>query len=314
MSRQRRLRRLLVPAAALLAFASVAVADRGGAERVPVATASAATGSLSITNSLTGGAILSATGLAPGGSASGEVTIQNSGTITGGFSLAGSDLTEAPGQGGGLLSQQVQLVVVDLMEPRTVYAGPFGGLGSRDLGPIGPGEARTYRFTATLPDGGVAPTALGGDNAYQGASVRGTYVWTATGLDDPQVTPLQLRVTLIRRQPPLRLRKLVVRVSCSAACRLNATGKLARRGGRLRGKATASASRRMKLALHLSRRSANRLARALRRKGGTRMTLAVKARDASGRTARFRRGVVLRQVRKAGRAQIRATWRKRRTR
>jgi hypothetical protein len=301
---------VLVPVIALLAFASVAVADRGGAESEPVATASAATGSLSIANSREGGAILSATGLAPGRSTSGEVTIRNSGTVTGGFSLALSGITEAPGPGGGLLSKRAQLVVADVMAPRTVYAGPFSGLGSRDLGPIAPGEARTYRFTATLPDSGAPPSALGGDNAYQGASVRGAYVWTAIELDSPKVNPLQIRVSLPRHQPPLKRRKLVFRVSCNVACSLRATGRLARRGGRLRGKVKASASRRTKLTLRLSRRSANRLALALRRKGGTRMTLTVVARDASGRRARFRRGVVLRQVRRAGRAQLRMTWQK----
>src|SRR5215208_6147880 len=109
MLRERPLRPLLVPVMALLAFASVAVADRDGAERAPVATASAATGSLSIANSRDGGAILSAAGLAPGRSTSGEVTIQNTGTVTGGFSLASSGLSEGPGRGGGLLSQRVKL-------------------------------------------------------------------------------------------------------------------------------------------------------------------------------------------------------------
>jgi spore coat-associated protein N len=308
---ERRLRPLLVPVIALLAFASVAVADRGGRGGDPVATASDATGSLSISNSRAGGAILSAAGLAPGRSTSGEVTIRNSGTVPGGFSLALSGIAEAPGPGGGLLSQRVQLVVVDLMAPRTVYAGPFGALGSRDLGPFGPGEARTYRFTATLPDGGPPSGKLGGDNAYQGAGVRGTYVWTARELGTPEVTPLLLRVALVRRQPPLKRRKLVFRVRCNMACSLRATGRLARRGGRLRGKLKATASRRTKLTLRLSRRTAKRLAVALRRRGGTRMTLTVRARDASGRTTRFRRTVKLRQVRRGRRAQVRMTWQKR---
>jgi hypothetical protein len=335
MARERRIRPLLGPMAVLLAFASVAVADRGAPEDLPMATAISASGSLSIFNSRSGGAILSATGLAPGDSTSGDVTIQNNGALGGGFSLAGTGITESPGQGGGLLSQRLQLVVVDLTQPTTVYSGPFAGLGSRDLGALGPGEARTYRFTATLPDGGVPASALGGDNAYQGASVSGTYVWTGTEFaappggtippgggttppgggttppgGGPGQGPLQLRVALVRRQPPLKRRKLVFKVTCNVACTFSASGKLAKGAGKLRGRAKASANHKSTLTLKISGRSAKRLARALRRKRGTQMTLAVTARDGSGRKATFRRAVALKQVGRGGKAKVRTTWQK----
>jgi hypothetical protein len=291
-------------------------------------------GSLSIVNSRGEGAILSAAGLVPGGSVSGEVTIQNSGTVSGGFTLAGTDVVDTPGVGGGLLSQRLQLVVLDLTTPRTVYSGALNGLASRDLGTIGPGQARTYRFTATLPDGGTPPTPLGGDNAYQDARVVSAYLWTATSLDEPgggggtgggtggglgngggpvggggpgQGTPLLLKVGLPRKQPPLKKRKLIVNVRCDAACSVTATGKIAR-NGKVRGKAKAAANRTVKLALRLSKKSVKKLTRALRSKRGTKMTLAVVARDGGGRTATLKRPVTLKRARKAGGAKV--AWQK----
>jgi hypothetical protein len=35
-----------------------------------------------------------------------------------------------------------------------IFTGQLGGLGSRSLGGIGAGDSRTFRFTASLPEGG----------------------------------------------------------------------------------------------------------------------------------------------------------------
>jgi hypothetical protein len=334
-----RVRRMILPAVALLASASVAVAERGNGSPAPAVRAMDGHGSLSIVNSRGEGAILSASGLAPGGSVSGEVTIRNSGTVSGGFTLSGTDVVDTPGIGGGLLSQRLQLVVLDLTTPTTVYSGALNGLASRDLGTIGPGQARTYRFTATLPDGGTPPTPIGGDNAYQNARVVSTYLWTATSLDETggggsggdggggtgggpangggpvggggpgQGTPLRLKVGLPRKQPPLKKRKLIVNVRCDAACSVTATGKIAR-NGKVRGKAKAAANRTVKLALRLSKTSVKKLTRALRSKRGTKMTLAVVARDGAGRSASFKRPVTLKRGRKAGGPKVTVAWQK----
>jgi len=321
-----RVGRTLAPAVALLAFVSVAAANREAQDAGPrpLATASAAGGFLSIDNSRGDGAILSTAGMAPGGWTSGDVTITNSGTVAGGFSLAASDVSDVAGQGGGLLSQRLQLAVLDLTVPRTVYTGPLAGLDTRDLGRIDPGEARTYRFTATLPDGGVPPSALGGDNAYQGASLRTTYVWTATAVEPPTGggsgggpggaaggTQLAIRVGLVRRQPALKRRQLVFYATCNQDCTVTARAKLARKGGRLRSRrVNLTANRRVKLILRLSRKSARKLARVLRRRRGTQLALAVVARDATGRTAAFKRSVALKQPRRGGRKRVRASWQK----
>ena len=341
MARRSGLRPVLVPALCLLAFATVAMADRSEAGSAPVAITASSYGSLSIFNSRGDSAVLSAAGLAPGRSTTGDVTIRNDGALPGAFSLSSADLAESPGRGGGQLSQRLQLVVADLGASGTVYTGSLAGLGSRDLGVFAPGEARTYRFTATLPNTGTPPSALSGDNAYQGASLQNTYVWAAAELEPPpagdppadnppdggttgggeqdggtpggepsQLTPLQLRVTLLRRQPPLAERKLMLKVWCNTACTFRARGSLARRGGTVRGRAWASAERSGKLILRIPRKSAVKLARALRGKGGTQMALSVVARDAIGRTATFRRDMALKRVGSGSKARVRVAWQK----
>jgi hypothetical protein len=331
MTRRRGLRSVLVPALCLLSFATVAIAARGDAGSAPMATAASSAGSLSIFNSRGGEAVLSVAGLAPGRSTSGAVTIQNNGALGGAFSLASANLAETPGPGGGLLSQRLQLTVIDLGASGTVYTGPLAGLGSRDLGTFAPGEARTFSFTATLPDSGTPPSPVGGDNAYQGASLTNAYVWTATELDapvdppagnppsgdppggaPPELTPLQLRITLPRRQPPLREGKLVLGVWCNNACAFRASGTLARRGGQAKSKAWASLHHGGKLTLRIPRKSARKLERALRAKRGTLMKLHVVARDSLGRTATLRRTLALKRVGRGKRMTVGMAWSARR--
>jgi hypothetical protein len=314
MARATRLLRSAVPALVLvlaLGAAGSQGAERGGSS--PAVRASAASGSLSLANSRGNGAIFSATGMAPGRSTSGEVTITNNGSLAGGLALAAGDVADTPGIGGGRLSERLELVVLDVGGVRTVYSGPMAALGRRELGTMAPGEARTYRFTATLPDGGVPLSALGGDNAYQGATLTTSYVWTATAAEPPDNrglnASLALRVAVARRQPPLRRRQLVLYATCNEVCSLTARAKLGRRStGRSARKAAAPANGRVKLVLRLSRKSARKLARALHARRGARLTVAVKATDAAGHSAMFKRALRLKQVRRGARTQIRASW------
>lgn len=274
----------------------------------PLASASKATGSLSIDNSLNSGAILSVAGLAPGQSASGEVTIKNSGSLEGALTLESEALAEVPGLGGGLLSERLELVV---LEPGAgvVYQGPYGGLGRRSLGAIAAGQGRRYRFTATLPEGGVPLSPSAGDNAYQGARLSSAFRWTATNSapDDPTGSKLSLRVELVKHQRIPRSRRLVIYARCSQPCAVAARAKFRRGRSKLARRRTVRANQRVKLSLRLSRRSARRLARAAARRRGARLTLKVSARDGAGRRATFSRRVRLRQVRRGGRKRV-ARW------
>src|SRR2546423_5050616 len=119
----------------------------------------------------------------PGSSVQAIVTITNPGDPAA-YPLASSNLTTPPGPlSGPPLSGRLALLVQDITAaaPATVYSGAFGAMPSRTLGSFAANEARTYRFTVTLPNGGPAPSDTTGDNVYQGASSSLQFDWTATG-------------------------------------------------------------------------------------------------------------------------------------
>jgi spore coat-associated protein N len=140
-------------------------------------------GSLSQSNSKDNAAILTASGLKPGGTATGSVTIANTGSIPGTFTLSKSNLTNPVlGPASEKLSDQLDLLIKD--GTTTVYTGKLGAMGSLPLdgdtvaagvqqfGASGaPTATHTYAFTVTLP------AATG--NAYQGTSTSVQFDWTA---------------------------------------------------------------------------------------------------------------------------------------
>lgn len=133
-------------------------------------------------NSREGSAVLVTEDLAPGDSHSQTVTITNQEPAPTSFALSKAALREKPGFGGGKLSTKLELrveYVTDARPSATVYRGTVGSMSRQPLGRFAAGESRTYRFTATLPDGGVAsPTS--GDNAYMGASMSLDFHWTSS--------------------------------------------------------------------------------------------------------------------------------------
>jgi hypothetical protein len=161
----------------LAAMAAVALAQVGSAPRAQ-AQAIAASGSFEISNSHEGQPIFAATGIVPGGSAQGTVTIENTGSEPVALLLRRGALIDTPGPGGGVLSGRLRLTVVDVTEPaapRTVYSGPLDSMPDQPAGNLEGGEARTFEFTATLPESG----APGFQNAVQGASTTVAYSWVA---------------------------------------------------------------------------------------------------------------------------------------
>jgi hypothetical protein len=169
---------------ALAAMAAVALAQVTDATRAKAA-AIASSGSFEISNSDEGQPIFSATGIAPGGSAQGTVTIEDTGSDPVALHLRRGELEDEPGIGGALLSGRLQLTVLDITTPaapRTVYSGPLDSMPEQAAGTIEGGEARTFEFTATLPEGG-APTF---QNAVQGASTTVAYSWIATEAEEEE--------------------------------------------------------------------------------------------------------------------------------
>lgn len=140
-------------------------------------------GTLSQSNSSEGAAILTAADMVPGDTKPGQVTITNTGDVSGRFSLSASNLTDTPGPNGGRLSEVLTLQIHDNAQPAgtDVYNGDFNAMpASIDLGSWPQGQAHTYTFTVRFPEGGQPGSATTGDNAYQGSSTEVTYNWTAT--------------------------------------------------------------------------------------------------------------------------------------
>jgi spore coat-associated protein N len=163
--------------AAALAVGSVSLFTSSSANPANTFTA----GTLSHSNSKEGAAILTAANMVPGKSETGQVTIKNTGDVSGKFRLSSSNLTDEPGPNGGRLSEVLKLKVVDTSgTPRTIYYGKYNAMRSTDLGTWAKDEKHTYRFTVTFPNGGVPPSATTGDNAYKGSSTKIQFNWDAT--------------------------------------------------------------------------------------------------------------------------------------
>ena len=171
----------------MVAISGCAIATNSGVRAEPRAEISMVSGELHVTNSRDGQAIFEAQGLAPGRSVTGTVQLSNTGTLAGDLGFQQLDVQDQPGVNGGRLSDAVHLDVEDVTGGSVVpvFAGQLGALQSRGLGNIAPGESRSYRFTASLPDSGAPPSATSGDNAYAGSALTVRYSWTATAPDPP---------------------------------------------------------------------------------------------------------------------------------
>ena len=239
-----------IVASVVLAAAAAAgsVHDPGA---LPAADVRLASGTLSLSNSLNEAAVLSVQNLKPGESRSGQVTITNTGTLDGAFSLAQTNLADTPGPYGGRLSDALQLSIEQISgggsTVSSVYSGGMSGLTSRQLGTLAAGEPRTYRFTAGLPDTGH-PLGPGlGDNLFQRSAVQADYVWTATA-DEPggggsggggsggggsggwtaPGGPFTVEIGGPKRQRPLRKGRLVFTIRSNAICSVRWTASIMR--------------------------------------------------------------------------------------
>lgn len=132
-------------------------------------------GALAHSNSKNGSAILTLDKMKPTDSVDGTVVLTNTGNIPGTFTLSKSALVDRAGPNGGLLSDKLDVRVVDKGDSRVVYSGKLGAMGSLALGAYAPNEAHTYDFTVTFPDGGTPASDTTGDNAYKSSSVSLSY-------------------------------------------------------------------------------------------------------------------------------------------
>ena len=129
-----------------------------------------ASGSLSMTRSGSG-AIFSASAMKIGDTATGSITITNTGTLAGAYTLQGSS------SGSAALATQLHLTVYkDTDGGSAIYDGSLGSF-SAVLGTFGAnGGAHTFYFHVSLPTTG----SDAGDNVLQGLSADETFTWSAT--------------------------------------------------------------------------------------------------------------------------------------
>jgi hypothetical protein len=107
-----------------------------------------------------------------GDSATGSVTISNTGSLAGAYTLTGS------GSGSSVLANQLTLkIYADVDNSGTpVYDGSLGGFSSVSLGTFAATTgSHAYYFHVTLPTTGADTT----DNAFQGLSATETFTWSA---------------------------------------------------------------------------------------------------------------------------------------
>jgi hypothetical protein len=166
--------KLLLSAAAV---AVVSVAAVGGtfanftATPTSISSNAFATGSLAMSRS-NSGAILSLSAMKIGDTTSGSVTITNTGTLSGAYTLAGSS------SGDAALAGQLHLTVYKDTDGGTaLYSGTLAGFSSVGLGTFAAsGDAHTFYFHVSLPSAGSDAA----DNLLQGLSASESFTWTAT--------------------------------------------------------------------------------------------------------------------------------------
>jgi hypothetical protein len=162
----------------LAALGAVSVAVIGGtfanfsATPTSISSNAFATGTLTMARSGSG-AIFNASAMKIGQEATGSVTIQNTGTLAGVYTLDGSTSGDA-----GLISKLHLTVYKDTDGSGTpVYDGGFGGVSSVALGTFtASGGQHTYYFHVSLPTTGSDAS----DNLLQGLAASESFTWSAT--------------------------------------------------------------------------------------------------------------------------------------
>jgi hypothetical protein len=306
--------------AAIVAVSACTVAASSGPDPQPVAVVNQASGTFQITNSRDGQAIFQAHGLAPGRSVTGTVQVANPGALAGDLGLRQLDVVDQPGANGGLLSNAVHLDVQDITGGNLVpvFAGQLASLQSRSLGSLAPGAARTYRFTASLPDGGAPPTPTSGDNSYAGSALTVRYSWQATAPDPnegggggggggPGGTGAPTFTFRVVSKKVLKKGILDVMGTCDRACTVTAYAQLPkakRKRAVTRRKVTTlpAPNKVARIRLKLSKKNKKQLKKALRKKKKVALTVRLSVATASGGAQKaYSKKVVIKRPKKHAR-------------
>ena len=140
-----------------------------------------AAGTLTILNSKEGLAVLTASNMKPGNSATGTVDVQNTGTLSGAFTLSPSGISDSDAT--FPMSAKLDLVVKDCGDfssgtptcdagDPAVYTGTIAAMGSTALGTFAASEKHRYQFAVTFNSSA--------DNFYQGDNSSVEFDWDAS--------------------------------------------------------------------------------------------------------------------------------------
>jgi spore coat-associated protein N len=140
-----------------------------------------AAGSLSILNSNEALAVLTASGMKPGDSATGTVDVQNTGSLSGAFTLSRSNIVDSDVV--NPLSAKLNLVVKDCGDftsgaptcdagDPVKYTGTIAAMGSSALGTFAGSEEHRYQFVVTFDSNA--------NNLYQGDNSSVQFDWNAS--------------------------------------------------------------------------------------------------------------------------------------
>jgi hypothetical protein len=197
-----------------------------------------AQGPVSLSSSKANVALLQGTGIKPGDSVTGIVTLTNKGDRAGKLALMISGVRDQPGLYGGRLSSVLQLRIDDLSTGSAPVQTTLARTTPVALADLKGRQSRTYKVTATFPDTGLPPGPTLGDNAQQGSSVEVALAWNLTEkapvaptppippATAPAPAPLpsggrpKLVTLRVPAQKVVKPRKLKVWVACELRCKV----------------------------------------------------------------------------------------------
>ena len=116
----------------------------------------------------------------PGDSVTGLVSLSNKGDQPGALVLGVTGKRDRPGAYGGRLSRVLRLKIEDLSGKARTLESVVERASTFPLGTLSGRETRSYRVTATFPDGGRPVSQFAGDNLLQGSSVEVGLQWQLT--------------------------------------------------------------------------------------------------------------------------------------
>jgi len=160
---------LLLAALALISLAlGTAIFSGASFTSKSANSASLAAGSIQLSSSLPNQAIVSASGMKPGNSREGTISIKNQGDVAGTVTLKATGLT------GTALAAVIDLKVEDTTgKVSQIWSGKLGSFSSVALGSFAAGSTRSYRITLSWP-------SASNEASLQGASTSLTFQWSGS--------------------------------------------------------------------------------------------------------------------------------------